>query len=486
MCDNQSFRSRTKSNYIQTKLISMQTQGNLRFVYKITLVAAIGGLLFGYDTAVIAGAIGFLQTKFSLSAAMVGWIASCALIGCVAGAMFSGTLSDKIGRKKVLILSAFLFAISSVGTALPNDLTWFVVFRIIGGLGIGIASMLSPLYITEIAPASIRGRLVSINQLGIVTGILLIYFVNASIAGLYDDAWNINTGWRWMFGSGLLPSLLFFVLLLFVPESPRWLAQVGRQDEALMILVRINGTAQAAAELQSINKAIGFKDGTIRDVFKPGLRKALIIGVILSIFSQVTGINAIMYYAPEIFKSTGDGSESALFQTVLVGIVNLLFTIVAIKYVDKAGRKVLLLAGAGGMAICLAIIGSAFYLEITEGYLVLLAILSYIACFAFSLGPLTFVVIGEIFPNQTRGIAMSICLFALWTAVYVVSQFFPIFLASIGSAYTFWMFMIMSVLAFVFVWKLVPETKGKTLEEIEQSWSKKAVTKTNPILVIQK
>ena len=445
------------------------------YIYKITIVAAVGGLLFGYDTAVVAGAIGFIQKRFDLSAAMMGWIASCALIGCVVGAMASGYLSDKLGRKKVLILSAILFAISSVGTALPQSLMLFVLFRIIGGLGIGIASMISPMYITECAPAAIRGRLVSINQLGIVTGILLIYFVNASIAGLYDEAWNVNTGWRWMFGSGIIPSVVFLILLFFVPESPRWLAQAGRTDEAERILTKINGAAKAKTELQEINQAINTEEGSFAELFRPGLRTALIIGIILSIFSQVTGINAIMYYAPEIFKSTGDASNSALLQTILVGIVNLLFTIVAIKYADKAGRKGLLLAGAGGMAICLAIVGGAFYMGAVKGYLVLIAILAYIACFALSLGPLTFVVIAEIFPNRVRGRAMSICLFFLWTAVFFVSQFFPILLQSIGSAATFFLFMIMSVIAFFFVWKMVPETKGKTLEEIEKSWHKTPV-----------
>lgn len=455
----------------------MEKQGSISYVYKITVVAAVGGLLFGYDTAVVAGAIGFIQKRFDLSAAMMGWIASCALIGCVTGAMFAGYLSDKLGRKKVLILSAILFAVSSIGTAIPQDLTLFVVFRIIGGLGIGIASMISPMYITECAPAEIRGRLVSINQLGIVTGILLIYFVNAGIAGLYDETWNIDSGWRWMFGSGIFPSLIFFILLLFVPESPRWLAQAGRTDEAERILTKINGAAKAKAELKEIENAINTETGSFSELFRPGLRTALIIGIILSVFSQVTGINAIMYYAPEIFKSTGDGSGSALLQTILVGIVNLLFTIVAIKYVDKAGRKGLLLAGAAGMAICLAIVGGAFYMEAVKGYLVLVAILAYIACFALSLGPLTFVVIAEIFPNRVRGRAMSICLFFLWISVYFVSQFFPILLQSIGSAYTFWIFMAMSVIAFLFVWKMVPETKGKTLEEIEKIWHRASAEK---------
>ncbi|RNI22676.1 sugar porter family MFS transporter [Rufibacter latericius] len=449
----------------------MEKAGSNWFVYRITLVAAVGGLLFGYDTAVIAGAIGFLQLNYDLSSAMMGWIASCAILGCMIGAAFAGALSDKIGRKKVLMLSAVLFAVSSVGTAMPPDLTWFVIFRLIGGLGIGIASILAPMYITEIAPAAIRGRLVSLNQLGIVSGILLIYFVNAGIAGLYDEAWNITTGWRWMFGSGVIPSLIFMGLLLFVPESPRWLAKKGYVKEPLAILTKINGEREAQLELKQIMNTLSEESGTVGELFKPGLRKALFIGVVLAILSQVTGINAIMYYAPEIFKSTGDGSDSALLQTILVGAVNLLFTIVAIKYVDNWGRKGLLLAGSAGMAVCLLIIGGAFYLDMVKGYIVLVFILAYIAFFAVSLGPLAFVIIAEIFPNRTRGRAMSICLGALWVAVYFVSQFFPILLEAIGSAYTFWIFMAMSVLTFVFVWTLVPETKGRTLEEIEKSWT---------------
>src|ERR1035437_76650 len=331
--------------------------GSKWYVYKATVVAAVGGLLFGYDTAVVAGAIGFIQKRYDLSAAMVGWIASCALIGCMAGAMFAGKLSDTIGRKKVLILSAILFGVSSAGIAMPMDLNWFVVFRLIGGLGIGIASMLAPMYISEIAPADIRGRLVSINQLGIVSGILLIYFVNATIAGWYNEAWNISTGWRWMFGSGLFPSVFFLLLLFFVPESPRWLAQKNRFDEAKLILTKVNGSAKAEHELAEIKEALNVEKSSFIDLLRPGVRKALLIGIILCIFSQVTGINAIMYYAPEIFKSTGDASGSALMQTVLVGVINVLFTLVAIKYVDRWGRRILLLIGCAGMAVCLAIVG---------------------------------------------------------------------------------------------------------------------------------
>ncbi|MBP7555600.1 MAG: sugar porter family MFS transporter [Chitinophagaceae bacterium] len=442
----------------------------MKFIYQCTLVAAIGGLLFGYDTAVVAGAIGFIQEKYQLSAAMTGWAASCALIGCMIGAMVAGGLSDKLGRRKVLMISAWAFAISSVGIMAPMGLTSFIVFRMIGGIGIGIASILSPMYISEIAPASIRGRLISIYQLGIVIGILLIYFVNAAIAGLHDHSWNVESGWRWMFGSGLLPSIVFIVLLLRAPESPRWLAAQNNWTGAEDILRKINGDIKAREEMEAIRVSLNEKQASFGELLRPGLRTALIIGIFLSVFSQVTGINVIMYYAPEIFKATGDGSSSALTQTVWVGGINTLMTLVAIKYVDKLGRKKLLLIGAAGMAICLALVGLAFYQQATTGYWVLTGILLYISFFAISLGPLTFVVVAEIFPNQIRGRAMGVAIFFLWLSVYIVSQTFPMLLDAIGTAYTFWIYMVMSVLAFLFIWRSVPETKGKSLEEIQKMW----------------
>ena len=446
---------------------------SLKYVYQYTFVAAVGGLLFGYDTAVVAGAIGFIQEKYNLSPAMTGWAASCALIGCMAGAMLAGALSDKLGRKKVLMISAFAFAISSVGILIPSGIEYFILFRFVGGIGIGIASILAPMYISEIAPADIRGRLISIYQLGIVTGILLIYFVNAGIAGLHDDAWNVDSGWRWMFGSGLVPSVIFIILLLPIPESPRWLSKQNRWNEADAILAKVNGRENADKEIISIRESLTEKQAPFSDLMKPGLRTALIIGIVLSVFSQITGINVIMYYAPEIFKATGSGSSSALMQTVWVGSINLLLTIIAIKYVDKLGRKKLLLIGSAGMAVCLAIVGLAFYTDSAGGYWVLAGILLYISFFAISLGPLTFVVVAEIFPNHIRGRAMSVAIFFLWLSVYVVSQTFPMLLESIGSAYTFWIYMITSVMAFVFIWKVVPETKGKTLEQIQEMWRKR-------------
>lgn len=443
---------------------------SLKYVYQCTFVAAVGGLLFGYDTAVVAGAIGFIQQKYQLSAAMTGWVASCALVGCMVGAMFAGALSDKLGRKKVLMISALAFAISSLGIIIPWGLDSFIAFRFIGGVGIGIASMLAPMYISEIAPADIRGRLISIYQLGIVIGILLIYFVNAGIAGLYDESWNIEHGWRWMFGSGIIPSIVFIVLLLIVPESPRWLAQQNNWAEAEKVLKKVNGETKAAEEIIAIRESLTVKQGSFSELLKPGLRITLIIGVLLAIFSQVTGINVIMYYAPEIFKATGDGSSSALIQTIWVGGINVLMTIIAIKYVDKLGRRKLLLIGSIGMAVCLALIGLAFYTGMSAGYWVLIGILLYISFFAISLGPLTFVVVAEIFPNHIRGRAMSVAIFFLWLSVYVVSQTFPMLLESIGTAWTFWIYMVMSALAFAFIWKLVPETKEKTLEEIQAMW----------------
>ena len=442
---------------------------NMRTVYMLTAVAALGGLLFGYDTAVISGAIGFLKIKFELSPAMIGWAASSAIIGCIFGAMFAGWSSDRFGRKKVLILTAILFAVSAIGAAIPATLTEFAIYRFIGGLGIGAASMVSPLYITELAPASIRGKLVSYYQLAIVIGILLIFFVNTLIQGSGDDAWNIEYGWRYMMASGVLPAALFFVALLFVPESPRWLTKAGREEEALAVLSSINGAAKAREILQEVKDTLHEKQGTLQELFTGRFRKAIFVGIVLSVFSQVQGINAIMYYAPEIFKAVGTGTDAAFQQTVIIGIINVLFTFVAIHWVDKWGRKTLLLWGGAGMGLSLLMVGLAFHFGWT-GYGLLVFILLYIASFAASYGPVTWVVIAEIFPIKMRGVAMSVATLSLWIAVYIVTQMFPILLETAGAAITFWMFCGMSLLGFFFVLTRVPETKEKTLEEIERDW----------------
>ncbi len=440
------------------------------FVIKVSVVAALGGLLFGYDTAVIAGVIGYLQKKFELSPAMTGWAASSAIWGCVFGAMGAGYLSDAFGRKKVLILTAILFIISSIGAMVPTNLTQFLVARFIGGLGIGAASMLSPLYISEIAPSKSRGTLVSLYQLAIVIGINLIYFVNLMIAGLGDETWNVETGWRYMLGSGVIPAFLFLVLLFMVPESPRWLVKRKKDDEALHTLTKVNGAQEGSNVLQDIKASLNQEVGTLSDLFTSRLRPALIIGIILALFSQITGINAIIYYAPEIFKSVGFGAESALFQTVLIGAINTLFTFVALWLIDKAGRKTLLIWGLVGMIICLFSVGICFQYDLTGGPWLIIFILGFIACFASSLGPIPWVLLAEIFPTKIRGVAMSFCTVILWVGVLAITQFTPVLLQEIGGAFTFWIFMINSIFLIWFVITRVPETKQRTLEEIEQSW----------------
>ena len=446
---------------------------NTRFVYLISLIAAVGGILFGYDTAVISGAIGFLQTHFDLTPALKGWAASSALIGCMIGASLAGISSDRYGRKKIMMISAIFFAISAIGSAIPPNLTWFVIARIIGGVGVGAASMLSPLYISEIAPAKIRGKLITLNQIGIVSGIVLIYFVNSLIAGNSTETWNISIGWRWMFASELIPSLLFFFLLIAIPESPRWLIKQGRNAEALTTLIKINGEQKAKTELTEIISTIGEKTATLAMLFKPGIRIAFFIGIFLALFSQTTGINAIMYYAPEIFKEAGFGSGSALRQTVILGANNLFFTFVAFWLVDKVGRKTLLLIGAIGMAITLFLIGGAFQTGLSHGPWVLIFILLFGAFFSASFGPVTWIVIAEIFPTRIRGRAMAISTVTIWGACYLVSQSFPVLIAEVGAAFTFWIFMMFVLCSLIFVWWVIPETKGRSLEEIEKSWIKK-------------
>ena len=448
----------------------MNELSKVKYTYLICAVAAFGGLLFGYDTAVIAGAIGYLQVKFELSPMLTGWAASSAIWGCVFGALFSGALSDKYGRKKVLLLSGLLFTLSALGSAVPDNLTQFVLARFIGGLGVGSASMLSPLYISEIAPAKIRGMLVTLYQLAIVFGINIIYIVNYLIANTHDQVWNVQLGWRYMLGSEGIPAILFFILLFFVPESPRWLVKENRSDEALKILNKINGPEETHRILKEIKEAVNEEKGSFLDLFKPGIRKAMVVGSVLALFSQVTGINAIIYYAPEIFKQVGFGSESALFQTMIIGFVNMLFTLVAIRFIDYWGRRTLLIWGISGMVSCLLGMGMFFYFEITSGSLLLLFILGFIASFASSLGPIPWVLISEIFPTKTRGTAMSFSIVILWLGVVLITQFFPVLLSLFGGAFTFWIFMINALILLIFTLIFIPETKQKTLEEIQEIW----------------
>ncbi len=439
------------------------------YIFKLTIVAALGGLLFGYDTAVIAGAIGFLQEKFELSAALVGWAASSAIWGCVLGAMVAGYSSDKYGRKKILLFTAVLFAISAIGSALAPDLTTFIIARFVGGVGVGAASMLSPLYISESAPAQIRGRLVSIYQLAIVIGINIIYVVNYFISISGSSEWNVNYGWRWMLGSEVIPAGIFFLLLFLVPETPRWLLANGQDDKARDVLLKINGNKAFEIE-EEIKSTLNEERGTFRELFGKRYRMALIVGVVLALFSQITGINAIIYFAPEIFKSIGMGVESAFFQTILIGIINTLFTFVAIWLIDKSGRRKLLLVGVFGMIICLLGTALCFQLEFFSGPWLIIFILGFIASFATSLGPIPWVIISEIFPTKTRGVAMSFCTLILWIGVILITQLTPLSLEKLGGATTFYIFLGNSIFLLIFTWFFIPETKQKTLEEIEKSW----------------
>jgi len=434
------------------------------YVIFVTVIAAIGGLLFGFDTAIVAGATRYLKDQFALTSIQEGWAVSVVLIGCMFGAGISGTISDRIGRKRFMLFSAVLFLVSAVGCALPRTMAEFVIFRFIGGLGIGSASILAPLYISEIAPARIRGALVSVNQLAIVTGILLAYFVNWAFAGVGPS------NWRWMYAAGALPSVIFFFLLLRVPESPRWLVKQGRESEALGVLSRVNTADLAAAEVSSIKEALAMEKGSLAELFNRGFRRALLIAVVLAILQQITGINAVLYYAPRIFERAGFTRMSAIGQSTIVGFVNILFTIVAIALVDRVGRKPLLLTAAGGMGISLLLLGAAFKSEAFSGPLILGLILLYIAFFAMAMGPIVWVVMAEIFPTRMRGSAMAIATVILWVSDFAVTLSFPVIADRLNESTAFWLYAAMCAVDFVFMLAFLPETKGKTLEEIETRW----------------
>lgn len=451
------------------------------YVLLVCFVAALAGLLFGYDTGVIAGAIGFMRDKFALSPAQEGWTAASILVGCMAGVLVSGPLADRWGRKRLLVIAGLLFGISSVGTALPESLSVFIAFRMMAGVAVGAASMAAPMYIAEISPADWRGRLISVNQLAIVTGIFVVYFINWFIASRGDAQWNQEYGWRWMFASCLVPSLLFLGLLLLVPESPRWLVKQNRPEEARHILERVNGAGAASAELEAITAAIQQEEPGLGQLLKPGLRRALVIGVMLAFLQQFTGINAFIYFGAEIFKSMGSDTEAALSQHVLLGGVNFLFTLVAIATVDRWGRKPLMVAGCTGMGLCL--FGMYFVSgegNAGHGTLKLIFILGYIACFALSLGPVTWVILAEIFPTRVRGRALGLATFCLWLGDYLVTQTYPMMAdhawlkAYFRGAFPFLLYGVFCVVEVLFVLLWVPETKGKTLEDIEAGWRQAA------------
>lgn len=459
--------------------MSASTNNNLR---PIALIAAIGGLLFGYDTAVISGAIGNLTIYFSLNTLETGWAISSALVGCLFGALLADYLSSRFGRKWCMIVSAILFLICSAGTALPDSFTSFIVYRIIGGIGVGIASMVVPMYIAEIAPPERRGSLVAYNQLAIVIGIVTVYFVNYLIALQGDEEWNLYEGWRWMFGSEAIPSVLYMVLLFFIPESPRWLLMKNKPAKAFEILERFNNKETAARTGRQIQDSLKSQEKTSwRALLQPSLRLALLVGIGLSVFQQITGINTILYYAPEIFKSFGSNTDSSLLQTSLLGVVNMIFTIVAIYLVDKLGRKPLLYIGSTGMFVALAIVGIAAYYQITSAWL-LPFLLLFMASFSISWGPVVWVLLSEIFPNRVRSLALSLAVFVQWIANFVVSQTFPLLTGdkwlqqTFHGAFPFLLFAVLCLLALLFVGKYVPETRNKTLEQMDELWD----TATSP------
>lgn len=457
----------------------MKKDSNL-YLFLIALISAMGGLLFGYDWVVIGGAKPFYEQYFQIadSPVMQGWAMSSALVGCLFGALIAGKLSDRYGRKPILIMAAGFFICTSIGTGAVNSFTAFNVFRFIGGFAIGIASSLSPMYIAEIAPAHLRGRFVSINQLTVVLGILLSQIVNWRIAEpvsadataeMIRNSWNGQEGWRWMFWVMAIPSALFFMLGFVLPESPRWLASTGKRNAAREILIRMGGEKYATNELEAIDAAsvTASQQSNVRQLLHPSMRKVLLIGVVMAVLQQWCGINVIFNYAQEIFMSAGYGVSDVLMNIVITGITNVIFTILSMFMVDRWGRKVLTLIGTFGLTIIYAFMGAAYYFHFT-GLILLIIVVLAIACYAMTLAPVMWVIISEIFPNRVRGLAMSVCTFALWSACFVLTYTFPLLNNSLGASGTFWLYGLICLLGGVFVVFKLPETKGKTLEELEK------------------
>ena len=465
----------------------MKSTINLGYLVFLSVVAALGGFLFGYDTAVISGTIAQVTEQFGLDALQQGWYVGCALIGSIIGVLCAGILSDKFGRKSTMILSAILFSTSAIGCAVSTDFNQLVIYRIIGGVGIGVVSIISPLYISEVAVAQYRGRLVSLYQLAVTIGFLGAYLVNYQLLGYSMSNPDVSTGWwnmvfvsevwRGMLGMETLPAIMFFIIIFFIPESPRWLILKGKEEKATNILERIYTSSKEAlfqlTETKSVLSSESKSEWKL--LLQPGIRKAVIIGVCIAVLGQFMGVNAVLYYGPSIFENAGLSGGDSLFYQVLVGLVNTLTTVLALVIIDKVGRKKLVYYGVSGMVISLVLIATYFIYGESWGIssiFLLIFFLFYVFCCAVSICAVVFVLLSEMYPTRVRGLAMSIAGFALWIGTYLIGQLTPWMLQNLTPAGTFILFAIMCVPYMLIVWKLVPETTGKSLEEIERYWMK--------------
>ena len=465
----------------------MKSTINLGYLVFLSVVAALGGFLFGYDTAVISGTIAQVTEQFGLDALQQGWYVGCALIGSIIGVLFAGILSDKFGRKSTMILSAILFSTSAIGCAVSTDFNQLVIYRIIGGVGIGVVSIISPLYISEVAVAQYRGRLVSLYQLAVTIGFLGAYLVNYQLLGYSMSNPDVSTGWwnlvfvsevwRGMLGMETLPAIMFFIIIFFIPESPRWLILKGKEEKATNILERIYTSSKEAlfqlTETKSVLSSESKSEWKL--LLQPGIRKAVIIGVCIAVLGQFMGVNAVLFYGPSIFENAGLSGGDSLFYQVLVGLVNTLTTVLALVIIDKVGRKKLVYYGVSGMVISLVLIATYFIYGESWGIssiFLLIFFLFYVFCCAVSICAVVFVLLSEMYPTRVRGLAMSIAGFALWIGTYLIGQLTPWMLQNLTPAGTFILFAIMCVPYMLIVWKLVPETTGKSLEEIARYWMK--------------
>ena len=436
--------------------------GNQPYIIAISFISALGGYLFGFDFAVISGALPFLRTEFAMDVWKEGFLTGSLGLGCIAGCLFTGVFTDRYGRKPGLLLAAFIFALSSAGMAFSHGFNFFVTMRFAAGIGVGMASMLSPMYIAEVSPAAVRGRNVAINQLTIVIGILVTNLVNYSLADKGPDAW------RWMFGLGIVPSTFFFIGVLWLPESPRWLIKAGKAAKAERILKKIGNTFFAEQSVMEIQSSLSNNSNPVKSVFEKSVRPAVIIGITLAVFQQLCGINVVFNYTSTIFESVGANLDRQLFETISIGIVNLLFTLVAMWQVDKLGRRPLMLAGSLGLSVIYIILAFLLQNNFPAGWISIFVLLA-IAMYACSLAPVTWVLISEIFPNQIRGKATSLAIVCLWASYFILVFTFPVLAKILGTYGPFYVYAVICLLGFLFIKKRVHETKGQTLEQLEQS-----------------